>query len=92
MYIPPHSDRDLQCFAMQVLARFEGFPSKKLEALRMAAALYSKLDAMSNELQNWKIVAPLAQLLDKVERYFNKVSFGFSDTNHYLHRSLHFHD
>ncbi|KDO75856.1 hypothetical protein CISIN_1g040520mg [Citrus sinensis] len=56
----------------QVLARFEGFPSKKLEALRMAAALYSKLDAMSNELQNWKIVAPLGQLLDKVERYFNK--------------------
>ncbi|KAH9796860.1 Hydroxyproline-rich glycoprotein family protein [Citrus sinensis] len=58
----------------QVLARFEGFPSKKLEALRMAAALYSKLDAMSNELQNWKIVAPLGQLLDKVERYFNKES------------------
>jgi hypothetical protein len=29
-----------------VLARFEGFPSKKLEALRMAAALYSKLDGV----------------------------------------------
>ncbi|KAJ7946944.1 Hydroxyproline-rich glycoprotein family protein [Quillaja saponaria] len=57
----------------QVLARFEGFPSKKLEAIRMAAALYSKLDSIVKELQNWKIVAPLGQLLDKVERYFDKI-------------------
>ena len=58
---------------MQVLARIEGFPSKKLEAMRTAAALYSKLNAIVIELQNWKIVAPLGQLLDKIERYFNKV-------------------
>ncbi|KAA8515295.1 hypothetical protein F0562_018475 [Nyssa sinensis] len=57
----------------QVLARFEGFPMKKLEALRMAAAMYSKLDAMVNNLQNWKIEAPLGQLLDKAENYFNKI-------------------
>ena len=58
---------------MQVLARFEGFPTKKLEALRAASALYSKLESMIAELQNWKIESPLEQLLDKVERYFNKV-------------------
>lgn len=58
---------------MQVLARFEGFPTKKLEALRMAAALYSKLDSVVTNLEGWKVVAPLGQLLDKVESYFNKV-------------------
>ncbi|XP_059659313.1 formin-like protein 5 [Cornus florida] len=57
----------------QVLARFEGFPGKKLEALRMAAALYSKLDVMVNNLQNWKVESPLGQLLDKLEPYFNKI-------------------
>ncbi|XWS15709.1 hypothetical protein CRYUN_Cryun34aG0025200 [Craigia yunnanensis] len=36
----------------QVLARFEGFPTKKLEALRTASALYSKLESMIAELQN----------------------------------------
>ncbi|GFY91844.1 hypothetical protein Acr_08g0002400 [Actinidia rufa] len=57
----------------QVLARFEGFPGKKLEALRMAASLHSKLEAISNTLQKWKIEAPLGQLLDKSESYFNKI-------------------
>ncbi|XVF27679.1 hypothetical protein REPUB_Repub14bG0129600 [Reevesia pubescens] len=57
----------------QVLARFEGFPTKKLEALRTASALYSKLESMITELRNWKIEPPLPQLLDKVERYFNKI-------------------
>jgi hypothetical protein len=56
-----------------VLGRFEGFPVKKLEALRIAASLYSKLDAIITELHNWKIVAPMGQLLDKVECYFSKV-------------------
>ncbi|KAL2931960.1 hypothetical protein RDABS01_037370, partial [Bienertia sinuspersici] len=57
----------------QVFARFEGFPIKKLEALRMAAALYKKLDAILADLHNWKIESPLAQLLDRVEKYFNKI-------------------
>ncbi|TKY71664.1 hypothetical protein E2542_SST00396 [Spatholobus suberectus] len=57
----------------QVLSRFEGFPSKKLEAIRMAAALCRRLDSILTELQNWKIVTPVGQFLDKVERYFNKV-------------------
>ncbi|KAL4387308.1 hypothetical protein GQ457_09G002230 [Hibiscus cannabinus] len=57
----------------QVLARFEGFPNKKLEALRTASALYSKLESMITVLQNWKFDLPLAELLDKVDHYFNKI-------------------
>ncbi|XP_038988200.1 uncharacterized protein LOC103709903 isoform X2 [Phoenix dactylifera] len=57
----------------QVLARFEGFPSKKLENIRMAAALYVKLDAIITTLKSWKLASPTAQQLDKVETYFNKI-------------------
>lgn len=57
----------------QVLARFEDFPSKKLEGLRMAATLYAKLDAIATNLQNWKIESPVNKLIDKVEKYFNKI-------------------
>ncbi|XP_027338919.1 uncharacterized protein At4g04980-like [Abrus precatorius] len=57
----------------QVLSRFEGFPSKKLEAIRMAAALYHRLDSILTELQNWNIVTPVGQLLEKIERYFSKI-------------------
>ncbi|KAL1221750.1 hypothetical protein V5N11_026291 [Cardamine amara subsp. amara] len=57
----------------QVLARFEGFPEKKLEVIRTAGALYKKLDGILVELKNWKIEPPLNDLLDKIERYFNKV-------------------
>ncbi|KAL1226396.1 hypothetical protein V5N11_005319 [Cardamine amara subsp. amara] len=57
----------------KVLAGCEGFPQKKLEAIRMAAALYLKLHGMITELQNWKIEPPLNQLLDKIERYFTKI-------------------
>ncbi|GAB2298704.1 hypothetical protein Dimus_032778 [Dionaea muscipula] len=57
----------------QVLSRFEGFPVKKLEALRMATALYTKLNGIVSDLQNWKIESPLGQLLDRVEKYFNKI-------------------
>ncbi|XP_047159784.1 uncharacterized protein At4g04980-like [Vigna umbellata] len=57
----------------QVLSRFEGFPSKKLEAIRMATALYLRLDSILAELQNWNIVTPVRQFLDKSERYFNKI-------------------
>ncbi|KAI7736261.1 hypothetical protein M8C21_022711, partial [Ambrosia artemisiifolia] len=63
----------------QVLARFEDFPSKKLEGLRMAAALYSKLDAIASTLQNWNIEPPVNQLLDRIENYFNKIK-GELDT------------
>jgi hypothetical protein len=59
--------------ALQVLARFEGFPSKKLGSLRMAAALYSKLDGAVSTLKGWKLATPVSQQLDKVESYFNKV-------------------
>ncbi|XP_058209032.1 uncharacterized protein At4g04980-like isoform X1 [Rhododendron vialii] len=57
----------------QVLSRFEGFPSKKLESLRTAAALSKKLEGIHSNLENWKVEPPLSQLLDKVECYFNKI-------------------
>ncbi|EYU27939.1 hypothetical protein MIMGU_mgv1a026053mg, partial [Erythranthe guttata] len=57
----------------QVLVRFEDFPHKKLEALRMAAALYTKLDTIANTLKNWPIVSPVAQLLDKADQYLSKI-------------------
>lgn len=58
---------------LKVLARFEGFPIKKLETLRIAAALYLKLDTIVYQLQNWKFVSPMGLLLDRVENYFSKV-------------------
>lgn len=67
----------------QVLSRFEDFPTKKLEAVRMAAALFNKLNSILTELQNWKVVTPLGQLLDNVERYFTKVI-----QNHHLYSTL----
>ncbi|CAN8294287.1 unnamed protein product [Cochlearia groenlandica] len=57
----------------QVLARCEGFPQSKLEAIRMANALYTKLHGIIKELKNWKIESPADQLFDKTERYFAKV-------------------
>lgn len=56
-----------------MLARFEDFPTKKLEALRMAAALYSKLDTISTTLKNWQIESPVGPVIDKIENYFSKV-------------------
>ncbi|RAL49655.1 hypothetical protein DM860_001946 [Cuscuta australis] len=57
----------------QVLARFEDFPTKKLEALRMAATLYSKLDGIASTLQQWPKASPVGQLLEKSESYINKI-------------------
>ncbi|CAG7867265.1 unnamed protein product, partial [Brassica rapa] len=51
----------------QVLARCEGFPEDKLDAIRMASALHSKLQGMINELKNWKIESPANLLFDKTE-------------------------
>ncbi|XP_027062391.1 uncharacterized protein [Coffea arabica] len=57
----------------QVLARFEDFPTKKLESLRIAAALHSKLEGIAFTLEHWKTGPPVEMMLDKVERYFNKI-------------------
>lgn len=57
----------------QVLSRFEDFPTKKLEELRMGAALYSKLDTIATTLKNWSIVSPVGEHIDKAESYFKKV-------------------
>ncbi|KAH0935492.1 hypothetical protein HID58_012609 [Brassica napus] len=58
--------------ASEVVARCEEFPESKLEAIRMAAALYSKLHGMIKVLKNWKIASPAEQLFDKTECYFAK--------------------
>ncbi|WZY97467.1 hypothetical protein YC2023_069796 [Brassica napus] len=57
----------------KVLARCEEFPESKLEAIRMAAALYSNLQCMIKVLKNWKIESPAEQLFDRTERYFAKI-------------------
>ncbi|XP_047339721.1 uncharacterized protein At4g04980-like [Impatiens glandulifera] len=57
----------------QVLSRFKDFPVEKLEGIRMASALYSKLDGYVNTLTNWKTEPPLYQLFDKADKYFNKM-------------------
>ncbi|KAJ0256767.1 Hydroxyproline-rich glycoprotein family protein [Hirschfeldia incana] len=57
----------------KVLARCEDFPESKLEAIRMAAALFSKLQGMIKVLKNWNIESPAEQLFDKTERYFAKI-------------------
>ncbi|VFQ88553.1 unnamed protein product [Cuscuta campestris] len=66
--LPRLSDQD-----SKVLARFEDFPTKKLEALRMAATLYSKLDGIASTLQQWPKASPVGQLLEKSESYINKI-------------------
>ncbi|KAG0470002.1 hypothetical protein HPP92_016702 [Vanilla planifolia] len=57
----------------QVLARFEDFPYNKLESMRIAVALYLKLDGMITTLKTWKIVQPVSKQLDKIETYFSKI-------------------
>jgi len=57
----------------QVLAKFEGFPTKKLEVVRSTATLYSKLSAIVNHLNTWQLATPLSQQLDKVTSYFDKI-------------------
>jgi hypothetical protein len=56
------------------LAKFEGFPTKKLEVVRSTATLYSKLSAIVNHLNTWQLATPLSQQLDKVTSYFDKVN------------------
>ncbi|CAL5336707.1 unnamed protein product [Camellia sinensis] len=70
-YVEQHLDKLTD--ETQVLARFEGFPSKKLESVRTATALYKRLETIITNLENWKVDPPLSKLLDKVECYFNKI-------------------
>ncbi|KAL4313232.1 hypothetical protein GQ457_01G033340 [Hibiscus cannabinus] len=57
----------------QVLAKFEGFPVKKMETIRAAAALFSKSNSIVSKLKNWEVKSPAAQLMIKFDRYFTKV-------------------
>ncbi|XWS35155.1 hypothetical protein CRYUN_Cryun21dG0101600 [Craigia yunnanensis] len=57
----------------QVLAKFEDFPTKKLETIRAAAALYSKSNLIVSNLKKWDLTPPAGQLLHKFDCYFSKV-------------------
>lgn len=58
---------------MQVLARFEGFPVKKLETVRAAASLYLRLNSLVQQTENWAVEPPMSELLEKVTAFFDKV-------------------
>jgi hypothetical protein len=64
---------DCLAYDAQVLARFKGFSRNKLETLRLAAALYSRLLSMALELEKWEVQGPVLEHLEKVTRYFEKV-------------------
>lgn len=57
----------------QVLARFEGFPVKKLETVRAAASLYRRLTSLVQQIDNWAVEPPMPEQLDKVTAFFEKV-------------------
>ncbi|XVF29102.1 hypothetical protein REPUB_Repub15cG0091000 [Reevesia pubescens] len=57
----------------QVLAKFEDFPTKKLEIIREAAALYSKSNLIVSNLKKWDLTPPAGQLLHKFDCYFSKI-------------------
>jgi DNA repair exonuclease SbcCD ATPase subunit len=57
----------------QVLARFEGFPSRKLETIRMAASLHSRLAGMRRDLEQWKVTGGAYEELERAIKYFDKV-------------------
>lgn len=57
----------------QVLARFEGFPIRKLETVRAAASLYLRLTSLVEQIENWVVESPLSEQLEKVTAFFDKV-------------------
>lgn len=57
----------------QVLARFEGFPSRKLETIRMAASLHLRLAGMRRDLEQWKVTGGAYEELERAIKYFDKV-------------------
>lgn len=70
-----------------MLQRFEGFPSKKLEMVRMAAAYHGRMHALVQQLGVWEISsAPGWSATDEIaraEKFLEKVSAkacSFCDT------------
>lgn len=58
---------------MQVLARFQGFPVKKLETVRAAASLHLKLSSLLQQIENWSVEPHISDQLEKVNAFFDKV-------------------
>ncbi|MCO5574933.1 hypothetical protein L7F22_028728 [Adiantum nelumboides] len=57
----------------QVLARFEGFPIKKLETVRAAASLYLRMSSLAHQVENWPVEPPMSENLEKITNFFDKV-------------------
>lgn len=57
----------------QVLARFEGFPIKKLETVRAAASLYLRMSSLVHQTENWPVEHPMSENLEKITNFFDKV-------------------
>ncbi|KAI5074807.1 hypothetical protein GOP47_0011027 [Adiantum capillus-veneris] len=57
----------------QVLARFPGFPIRKLETIRAAASLHLRLTCLMEQSKNWVVEPPLSEQLEKVVTFFDKV-------------------
>lgn len=57
----------------QVLARFQGFPVKKLETVRAAASLHLKLSSLLQQIENWCVEPHISDQLEKVNAFFDKV-------------------
>lgn len=57
----------------QVLARFDGFPIKKLETVRAAASLYMRMSSLVQQIENWPVDPPMSEQVDKITNFFDKV-------------------
>ncbi|KAI5066848.1 hypothetical protein GOP47_0017376 [Adiantum capillus-veneris] len=57
----------------QVLARFEGFPIKKLETVRAASSLFLRMSSLAHQIENWRVEPPMSENLDKITNFFEKV-------------------
>eukprot|EP00899_Mesostigma_viride_P021569 jgi/Mesvir1/29413/Mv22999-RA.1 len=56
----------------QVLSHFEGFPSKKLDILRMGAATHEKLVSLCEEMDTWTVQGQVEEQLDRIGPFFDK--------------------
>jgi hypothetical protein len=62
---------------LQVLAKFEGFPIKKLETVRAAASLYLRMSSLAQQIEDWRITSPISDHLSKITTFFEKVGLGY---------------
>eukprot|EP00249_Psilotum_nudum_P008774 c21500_g1_i2 orf=419-3229(+) len=82
----------------QVLAHFEGFPNKKLDTVRMAASLYSRLRSLAQQIENWCVEPPASDQVDKITTFFDQMKVKIEaidrtkdeDAKHFTTQNIHF--